>query len=75
VTAPDFELDVRLRARRLTPRALDDADVEPEAVVLARERARSGLPAEIEPGGRYEAVEISKQIRGVIDADREPEGA
>jgi hypothetical protein len=68
---PDFEIDLRLRADRLSAHAPPDADVDSEGagVSLAREQTRRGLPPEIEPGRRYEGIEISKRIRGVI-ADR-----
>jgi hypothetical protein len=62
VSAPDFEIDVSLQARRLTPLVSPDAEVTPEGAVLEREELRSGLPEEIEPGDSYEDVGVAKRL-------------
>jgi hypothetical protein len=63
VSVPDFEIDVSLQARRLTPLVSPDAEVTPEGVELEREELRSGLPEEIEPGDSYEDVGVAKRLR------------
>ena len=66
MSAPDFEIGVSLRVRRLTPLVPPDAEVAPEGAELEREELRSGLPEEIEPGDSYERVEVSKRLRGML---------
>lgn|GEM_PF-4099511 len=65
MSVPDFEIDVSLRARRLTPLVPPEPEVAPEGAELEREHG-SNVPEEIEPGASYERVEVSKRLRGML---------
>jgi hypothetical protein len=62
----DFEIDARIRAKRLVPHVPPDAQThaEGEDVTLAREEQRSSVPAEMESGERYSDIVIDKRIVG-----------
>ncbi len=66
MTAPDFEIDASIRAKRLVAHVPPDAQTrtEGEEVRLAREEQRSGVPAKMESGERYSDVVIHKRIVG-----------
>jgi hypothetical protein len=64
MTAPDFEVKASLRARTITTHVPPDAETECENVALARRENRSGLAPEVEPGGRYDDVEVEKELMG-----------
>jgi len=66
VTAPDFEIDARIRAKRLVAHIPPDAQMqaEGEEVTLVREEQRSGAPARMESRKRYSDVIIDKRIAG-----------
>ncbi|HYZ76621.1 MAG TPA: hypothetical protein VE596_04540 [Gaiellaceae bacterium] len=66
MSTPDFEIGTSLRARRLRAHDPPDAATEGEAVVLDREETRSGLPARLEAGGRYEEIAVGKKVSGRI---------
>jgi hypothetical protein len=63
----DFEIDARLRAKRLVPHVPPDVQThaEGEEVALAREEQRSSsVPARMESGEHYSDVVINKRIVG-----------
>jgi hypothetical protein len=64
----DFEIDARLRARKLSARAPPDGGLEPEgdAGELDHRGSRTTLPAELEAGATYENVELEKRTRARI---------
>jgi hypothetical protein len=64
MSAADFEIGTRLRAGRLTVHDPPDVRTEGEAVTLEREQTRNGLPERLEAGGRYDEVEVGKQLLG-----------
>ena len=66
MSMPDFEIDVSLRARWLTPLVPPDAEVAPEGAVLEREQVDSSVPEQVEPGASYERVEVWKRLRGML---------
>jgi hypothetical protein len=71
VTRPDFEINVRLRARELIALLPPDTQTEGEAVTLARHQASAGLPAELEPGECYDDVVVEKRLVGEQASRRE----
>jgi hypothetical protein len=64
VTAPDFEIKAAVRARSMTTHVPPDAETEGEEVSLTRRESRSGLPPQVDPGGRYDDVEVEKELIG-----------
>jgi hypothetical protein len=72
MTTDDFEIAVRLRARRLVghnpPKAQTRTD---DHVTLAREETRKGLPPDMQPGERYEEVAVDKRLAGQIANGRQ----
>jgi hypothetical protein len=64
VTAPDFEINARIRAKRLVPHVPPEARTEGEEVTLARDEERTGVPARIASGEHYSDVVIDKRIVG-----------
>ena len=71
MTTDDFQIAVRLRARRLIGHNPPNAQTQAEDhVTLAREETREGLPAEMQPGERYEDVAVEKRLSGKIVSDR-----
>jgi hypothetical protein len=71
VTRPDFEINVRLRARELMALVPPDTQTEREAVTLARQQTSTGLPAELEPGECYGDVVVEKRLVGEQASRRE----
>ena len=61
---PDFEIKARVRARELTARTRPDTETQGENAEVGREESRRGLPGEIEPGERYEDVELDRRVVG-----------
>jgi hypothetical protein len=71
VTIDDFQIAVRLRARRLIAHNPPNAQTRTEDhVTFAREETREGLPAEMQPDERYEDVAVEKRLSGKIVSDR-----
>jgi hypothetical protein len=70
VTAPDFEIGVRICAKRLVLHGPPGAHAwtEGEEASLVRDERRSGVPARMEAGERYSDVVIDKWIVGVTFA-------
>jgi hypothetical protein len=69
--AEDVEIRVRLRARALAARTPPDAQTGTEGnVALTRERTRTAAD-EIEPGERYENVEVEKRLSGQLSSRKE----
>jgi hypothetical protein len=66
VSAPDFEINASIRAKRLVAHVPPDAQTraESEEVTLTHHEQRSGVPATIEAGERYSDVVIDKRIVG-----------
>ena len=67
---PDFTISAALRARKLVAQVPPDAQTDPtgEGVTLEREERRSGIPAELDFGGRYDDVVVEKRMVGRIAA-------
>lgn len=64
---PDFQIDARFRAGRLTITVPPDGRVEAEeGVEISRDEIRRGLGASVEPGKPYENVEIETKVVGLI---------
>lgn len=68
MNAPDFEIEVRLRAQELLTLVPPSAQTMPhgEGTVLGRRQTRRGLPTEMTAGARYSDVLAEKQIRASI---------
>jgi len=66
VSAPDFEINARIGAKRLVPHVAPHSQTrtEGEEVTLVRGEHRSGVPATIEPGERYSDLVIEKRLVG-----------
>jgi hypothetical protein len=66
MSAPDFEINTSIRAKRLVARVPPDAQTraEGEGVTLARHEQRSGVPTTMEAGERYSDIAIDKRIIG-----------
>ena len=66
MTAPDFEIRASLRARKLVVHVPPEAETETEGegVSIARRENGGGLPAKLEPGGRYRDVSVEKELVG-----------
>jgi hypothetical protein len=62
MTTPDFEIHAKLRARNLTSHVPPDCDTDTEEVVLERHHERKSLPAQMQPGGQYDHVMVSKRV-------------
>jgi hypothetical protein len=77
VTAPDFEINASIRAKRLVAHVPPDAQTraEGEDVTLARHEQRSGVPATIEACERYSDVVIDKRIVGEVQHGHTSGGA
>ena len=60
----DFEISTSLRAQRLEVHVPPDPETTAEDVALDGEKSATGLPEELEPGGRYEDVSVEKRLRG-----------
>jgi hypothetical protein len=73
VTPPNFEIGVGLRARALVPHIPPDTRTETSGddVSLERQEARRGLPAELEPGRRYDDVVVEKRVVAELEAGAE----
>jgi hypothetical protein len=71
VTTPDFEIRARLRARTLTSREPPDARTKTngENLTVTRQQTRSGLPAEMRAGERYEDVVVDKRLSGEVGSE------
>jgi hypothetical protein len=68
----DFEIEARLRARKLSVRAPPDGGFEPEGDARELDRRGSGttLPTELEAGATYENVELEKRARARVRKTR-----
>jgi hypothetical protein len=77
VTAPAFEINAGIRAKRLVAHVPPDAQTrtEGEEVTLARHEQRSGVPATIEAGELYSDVVIDKRIVGEMQHGHTTGGA
>ena len=64
---PDFQIDARFRAGRLTITVPPDGRVEAEeGVEISRDEIRRGLGATAQPGKTYENLEIQTKVVGRI---------
>jgi hypothetical protein len=73
MTEADFEISTGLRARSITAHIPPEAHTETEGkgVSITRREERTGLPAQLPPGERFQSIHVAKELVGKKAAELE----